>query len=79
MGRIEQPPEPETEYGKKVDLLARNMAKENPNAAKDLAQRLLWYVQEAQRLAPGAIGLNLNFVTGKLEMRTGSDGTDRQR
>ena len=48
------------------------MAASNPNAAIDLAHRLRWYVQQARKLAPGAIGLNLNFVTGKLEIRSGS-------
>lgn len=67
------PPEPTTDYQRQIDALARSMAASNPNAAIDLAHRLRWYVQQARRLAPGAIGLNLNFVTGKLEIRMGGD------
>jgi hypothetical protein len=66
------PPEPATDYQRQIDALARSMAASNPNAAIDLAHRLRWYVQQARKLAPGALGLNLNFVTGKLEIRSGS-------
>lgn len=78
-GAEQRPPEPTTDYGRKVDLLARQMARENPNAAKDLARRLLWYVREAQRLTPASIGLTLNFVTGNLEIRTGDDHGDNRQ
>lgn len=69
---VGEPVEPTTDYQRKLDALARSMAAGNPNAAIDLAQRLLWYVRQARRLAPGAVGLNLNFVTGQLEIRIGS-------
>lgn len=71
--RDQPPPEPTTDYQRQIDALARSMADSNPNAAIDLARRLLWYVQQARKLAPASIGLNLNFVTGKLEIRTGDD------
>jgi hypothetical protein len=70
---VGEPAEPTTDYQRQVDALARSMAASNPNAAIDLAQRLLWYVQQARRLAKGSIGLNLNFVTGRLEIRTGEE------
>ena len=70
----EPPPEPTTDYQRKLDALARSMAASNPNAAIDLAQRLLWYAQQARRLAPASVGLNLNFVTGKLEVRMKDEG-----
>ena len=68
-----QAPERLTQTQEQLLALARQLAASHPDAAAELGKRLVEEAAERKKLRGFGISLRVNFVTGRLEMRTGGE------